>query len=213
MQKADAVADVLHFLLIMTGQNGNQSAVAGFLTENSLETLPHDGIQTIKGFVAQENSRIAGQTKTNLSPFLSALGKAGDAFMQRQQEAQAQLCQFVLAVIGIKGCLETRHFRYGGVHQKGGLVAEITDRLFAEGRFQHRSVIQRNLSVIGTVQPGKDAKKRGFPGTISAQQTKNMAGFQRKTDIIEGNSCTKVFANMVGFQQEDPSLYTLLVSA
>ena len=116
MQKADAVADVLHFLLIMTGQNGNQSAVAGLLTENTLEAFPHNGVETVKGFIAQENSRIAGQTKTNLSPFLSALGKAGDTFMQRQREAQAQFRQFVVAVIGIKGRLETRHFRYGGVH-------------------------------------------------------------------------------------------------
>lgn len=213
VQETDAVADVFHFLLIVTGQNSDQPPVAGLLTENPFEAVPHNGIEAVKGLITQKNLRIPGQPQTDLRPFLRPFGKSGDSLMKRERKAQAELRQFIIAVSGIERRLHPRHFRNGGIHQESGFIAEIADGLFAGGILRNGHDVQGNLSLIGPEQPGHSAEKRGFSGSVGAQEAEDMPRLQSETDIVKSSSGTEGLLNMVGFQQEDSSLYTLLTSA
>ena len=119
--------------------------------------------------------------------------------MKRERKAQAELRQFIVAVSGIKRRLHPRHFRNGGIHQESGFIAEIADGLFTGGSFENRCAVQGNLPTIGSEQPGHSTEKRGFSGSVGAQEAEDMPRLQSETDIVKSSSGTEGLLNMVGF--------------
>ena len=163
----------------------------------ALEVVPHDGIQAVEGFVAEQHPGVQGKAQADLRPLLGSLGKAGDALVHGQREPLAQLLQLGHVKAGVVGRLHPPHFRNAGVGQEGGFVAQVANVLLGHGVFVHRHGIQQHIALLRLQDAGHHPQKGGFSGAVGAQHAENMPFLQPQGKIGNGPLLSKILLNLI----------------
>jgi hypothetical protein len=190
------VAHILELAQVVGCDYGCEAAVIHIVCKNTFYCLAHDGIKTVKGFVAQQISGTGADPAQNSELFFHTAG----IMLYAAFGVQGKIRQHFPEADGIEFRVDSRveapYILCVSVSEKAWIVRDKKDILTDCRIVVHGLAADFNPAGILTQDTADHPQKGAFAGSVCAYQTEYLAVFNLERDIIYGSDIPESFCQI-----------------